>query len=148
MVSDAQALAQAAQKLNVEATPQAVATAITEAQRTESIKTAEDSVGQAFAPTVDNPVNEGEKAYNSALAGVEANQGVAARINNDPAARQAFSRLTGVQFTGNTAQDIAAIEVATRNIAKSGKQAVSQAEYAFEFLANMKLHSPFKSHFI
>lgn len=130
MVSDAQALAQAAQKLNVEATPQAVATAITEEQRTESIKTAEDSVGQAFAPTVDNPVNEGEKAYNSALAGVEANQGVAARINNDPAARQSFSRLTGVQFTGNTAQDIAAIEVATRNIAKSGKQAVSQAEYA------------------
>lgn len=130
MVSDAQALAQAAQKLNVEATPQAVATAITDAQRTESIKTAEDSVGQAFAPTVDNPVNEGEKAYNSALAGVAANQGVAARINNDPASRQAFSRLTGVQFTGNTAQDIAAIEVATRNIAKSGKQAVSQAEYA------------------
>ena len=130
MVSDAQALAQAAQKLNVEATPQAVATAITEAQRTESIKTAEDSVGQAFTPTVDNPVNEGEKAYNSALAGVAANQGVAARINNDPAARQAFSRLTGVQFSGNTAQDIAAIEVATRNIAKSGKQAVSQAEYA------------------
>lgn len=130
MVSDAQALAQAAQKLNVEATPQAVATAITEAQRTESIKTAEDSVGQAFAPTVDNPANAGEEAYNSALAGVAANQGVASRINNDPAARQAFSRLTGVQFTGNTAQDIAAIEVATRNIAKSGKQAVSQAEYA------------------
>ena len=130
MVSDAQALAQAAQNLNVEATPQAVATAITEAQRTESIKTAEDSVGQAFAPTVDNPANAGEEAYNSALAGVAANQGVAARINNDPAARQAFSRLTGVQFTGNTAQDIAAIEVATRNIAKSGKQAVSQAEYA------------------
>lgn len=130
MVSDAQALAQAAQKLNVEATPQAVATAITEAQRTESIKTAEDSVGQAFAPTVDNPANAGEEAYNSALAGVAANQGVAARINNDPASRQAFSRLTGVQFIGNTAQDIAAIEVATRNIAKSGKQAVSQAEYA------------------
>lgn len=130
MVSDAQALAQAAQKLNVEATPQAVATAITEAQRTESIKTAEDSVGQAFAPTVDNPANAGEEAYNSALAGVAANQGVAARINNDPAARQSFSRLTGVQFTGNTAQDIAAIEVATRNIAKSGKQAVSQAEYS------------------
>lgn len=130
MVSKADALAQAAQKLNVEATPQAVATAITEAQRTESIKTAEDSVGQAFAPTVDNPVNAGEESYNSALAGVAANQGVAARINNDPASRQAFSRLTGVQFTGNTAQDIAAIEVATRNIAKSGKQAVSQAEYA------------------
>ena len=135
MVSDAQALAQAAQKLNVEATPQAVATAITEAQRTESIKTAEDSVGQAFAPTVDNPANAGEEAYNSALAGVAANQGVAARINNDPAARQAFSRLTGVQFTGNTAQDIAAIEVATRNIAKSGKQAVSQAEYAHRVAA-------------
>lgn len=130
MVSKADALAQAAQKLNVEATPQAVATAITEAQRTESIKTAEDSVGQAFAPTVDNPANAGEEAYNSALAGVAANQGVAARINNDPAARQAFSQLTGVQFSGNTAQDIAAIEVATRNIAKSGKQAVSQAEYA------------------
>ena len=59
-----------------------------------------------------------------------ANQGVAARINNDPAARQAFSQLTGVQFSGNTAQDIAAIEVATQNIAKSGKQAISQAEYA------------------
>ena len=130
MVSKADALAQAAQKLNVEATPHAVATAITEAQRTESIKTAEDSVGQAFAPTVDNPANAGEKAYNSALAGVAANQGVAARINNDPAARQAFSQLTGVQFSGNTAQDIAAIEVATQNIAKSGKQAISQAEYA------------------
>lgn len=130
MVSKADELAQAAQKLNVEATPQAVATAITDAQRTQSIKTAEDSVGQAFAPTVDNPVNAGEKAYNSALAGVAANQGVAARINNDPAARQAFSQLTGVQFSGNTAQDIAAIEVATQNIAKSGKQAISQAEYA------------------
>lgn len=130
MVSKADALAQAAQKLNVEATPQAVATAITDAQRTQSIKTAEDSVGQAFAPTVDNPVNAGEKAYNSALAGVAANQGVAARINNDPTARQAFSQLTGVQFSGNTAQDIAAIEVATQNIAKSGKQAISQAEYS------------------
>lgn len=130
MVSKADALAQAAQKLNVEATPQSVATAITDAQRTQSIKTAEDSVWQAFAPTVDNPANAGEKAYNSALAGVAANQGVAARINNDPAARQAFSQLTGVQFSGNTAQDIAAIEVATQNIAKSGKQAISQAEYA------------------
>lgn len=130
LVSKADALAQAAQKLNVEATPQAVATAITDAQRTQSIKTAEDSVGQAFAPTVDNPANAGEKAYNSALAGVAANQGVAARINNNPAARQAFSQLTGVQFSGNTAQDIAAIEVATQNIAKSGKQAISQAEYA------------------
>lgn len=130
MASKADALAQAAQKLNVEATPQSVATAITDAQRTQSIKTAEDSVGQAFAPTVDNPSNAGEKAYNSALAGVAANQGVAARINNDPAARQAFSQLTGVQFSGNTAQDIAAIEVATQNIAKSGKQAISQAEYA------------------
>ena len=130
MVSKADALAQAAQKLNVEATPQTVATAITDAQRTQSIKTAEDSVGQAFVPTVDNPANAGENAYNSALAGVAANQGVAARINNDPAARQAFSQLTGVQFSGNTAQDIAAIEVATQNIAKSGKQAISQAEYA------------------
>lgn len=130
MVSKADALAQAAKKLNVEATPQAVATAITDAQRTQSIKTAEDSVGQAFAPTVDNPANAGEKAYNSAIAGVAANQGVATRINNDPAARQAFSQLTGVQFSGNTAQDIAAIEVATQNIAKSGKQAISQAEYA------------------
>lgn len=130
MVSKADALAQAAQKLNVEATPQAVATAITDAQRTQTIKTAEDSVGQAFAPTVDNPANAGEKAYNSALAGVAANQGVAARINNDPAARQAFSQLTGVQFSGNTAQDIAAIEVATQNLAKSGKQAISQTEYA------------------
>lgn len=130
MVSKADALAQAAQKLNVEATPQAVATAITDAQRTQSIKTAEDSVGQTFAAAIDNPANAGEKAYNSALAGVAANQGVAARINNDPVARQAFSQLTGVQFTGNTAQDIAAIEVATQNIAKSGKQAIPQAEYA------------------
>lgn len=130
MVSDAQALAQAAQKLNVEATPQAVATAITEAQRTESIKTAEDSVGQAFAPTVDNPANAGEEAYNSAIQGAPANQSAAQKVYNDPVARQAFSQLTGVQFSGNTAQDIAAIEVATRNIAKSGKQAVSQAEYA------------------
>lgn len=130
MVSKADALAQAAQKLNVEATPQAVATAITDAQRTQSIKTAEESVGQSFAAAIDNPANAGEKAYNSALAGVAANQGVAARINNDPVARQAFTQLTGVQFTGNTAQDIAAIEVATQNIAKSGKQAISQAEYA------------------
>lgn len=130
MVSKADALAQAAQRLNVEATPQAVATAITDAQRTQSIKTAEESVGQSFAAAIDNPANAGEKAYNSALAGVAANQGVAARINNDPVARQAFSQLTGVQFTGNTAQDIAAIEVATQNIAKSGKQAISQAEYA------------------
>lgn len=130
MVSDAQALAQAAQKLNVEATRQAVATAITEAQRTESIKTAEDSVGQAFAPTVDNPANEGEKAYNSAIQGAPANQSAAQKVYNDPAARQSFSQLTGVQFSGNTAHDIAAIEVATQNIAKSGKQAVSQAEYA------------------
>lgn len=130
MVSKADALAQAAQKLNVEATPQAVATAITDAQRTQSIKTAEDSVGQTFAAAIDNPANAGEKAYNSALAGVAANQGVAARINNDPVARQAFSQLTGVQFTGNTAQDIAAIEVATQNIAKPGKQAIPQAEYA------------------
>lgn len=130
MVSKADALAQAARKLNVEATPQAVATAITDAQRTQSIKTAEDSVGQSFAAAIDNSANAGEKAYNSALAGVAANQGVAARINNDPVARQAFSQLTGVQFTGNTAQDIAAIEVATQNIAKSGKQAISQAEYA------------------
>ena len=38
--------------------------------------------------------------------------------------------MTGVQFSGNTTQDIAAIEVATQNIAKSGKQAISQAEYA------------------
>lgn len=130
MVSKADALAQAAQKLNVEATPQAVATAITDAQRTESIKTAEDSVGQAFAPTVDNPANAGEAAYNSAIQGAPANQSAAQKVYNDPAARQSFSQLTGVQFTGNTAQDIAAIEVATRNIAKSGKQAVSQAEYA------------------
>lgn len=130
MVSKADALAQAAQRLNVEATPQAVATAITDAQRTQSIKTAEDSVGQTFAAAIDNPANAGEKAYNSALAGVAANQGVAARINNDPVARQAFSQLTGVQFAGNTAQDIAAIEVATQNIAKSGKQAIPQAEYA------------------
>lgn len=130
MVSKADALAQAAQKLNVEATPQAVATAITDAKRTQSIKTAEESVGQSFAAAIDNPANAGEKAYNSALAGVAANQGVAARINNDPVARQAFTQLTGVQFTGNTAQDIAAIEVATQNIAKSGKQAISQAEYA------------------
>lgn len=130
MVSKADALAQAAQKLNVEATPQAVATAITDIQRTQSIKTAEDSVEKAFAPTIDNPANAGEKAYNSALAGVAANQGVAARINNDPVARQAFSQLTGVQFTDNPAVDIAAIEVATQNIAKSGKQAISKEEYA------------------
>lgn len=130
MVSDAQALAQAAQKLNVEATPQAVATAITEAQRTESIKTAEDSVGQAFAPTVDNPANAGEEAYNSAIQGAPANQSAAQKVYNDPAARESFAKLTGIEYTGNPAADVAAIEVATRNIAKSGKQAVSQAEYA------------------
>ncbi len=130
MMNNANAIVQAAETLGVKPTPESVMTEVFSKQKESAVKTAEDSVGQAFAPTVDNPANAGEEAYNSALAGVAANQGVAARINNDPAARQAFSRLTGVQFTGNTAQDIAAIEVATRNIAKSGKQAVSQAEYA------------------
>ena len=130
MMNNANAIVQAAETLGVKPTPESVMTEVFSKQKESSIRTAQDSVGQAFAPTVDNPANAGEKAYNSALAGVAANQGVAARINNDPAARQAFSQLTGVQFSGNTAQDIAAIEVATQNIAKSGKQAISQAEYA------------------
>lgn len=130
MMNNANAIVQAAETLGVKPTPESVMTEVFSKQKEASIRTAQDSVGQAFAPTVDNPANAGEKAYNSALAGVAANQGVAARINNDPAARQAFSQLTGVQFSGNTAQDIAAIEVATQNIAKSGKQAISQAEYA------------------
>jgi hypothetical protein len=130
MMNNANAIVQAAETLGVKPTPESVMTEVFSKQKEASIRTAQDGVGQAFAPTVDNPANEGEKAYNSALAGVAANQGVAARINNDPAARQAFSQLTGVQFSGNTAQDIAAIEVATQNLAKSGKQAISQAEYA------------------
>lgn len=130
MMNNANAIVQAAETLGVKPTPESVMTEVFSKQKEASIRTAQDSVGQAFAPTVDNPANAGEKAYNSALAGVAANQGVAARINNDPAARQAFSQLTGVQFSGNTAQDIAAIEVATQNLAKSGKQAISQAEYA------------------
>lgn len=130
MMNNANAIVQAAETLGVKPTPESVMTEVFSKQKEAAIRTAQDGVGQAFAPTVDNPVNAGEKAYNSALAGVAANQGVAARINNDPAARQAFSQLTGVQFSGNTAQDIAAIEVATQNIAKSGKQAISQAEYA------------------
>lgn len=130
MMNNANAIVQAAETLGVKPTPESVMTEVFSKQKEASIRTAQDGVGQAFAPTVDNPANAGEKAYNSALAGVAANQGVAARINNDPAARQAFSQLTGVQFSGNTAQDIAAIEVATQNIAKSGKQAISQAEYA------------------
>ena len=130
MMNNANAIVQAAETLGVKPTPESVMTEVFSKQKEASIRTAQDSVGQAFAPTVDNPANAGEKAYNSALAGVAANQGVAARINNDPAARQAFSQLTGVQFSGNTAQDIAAIEVATQNIAKSGKQAISQTEYA------------------
>ena len=130
MMNNANAIVQAAETLGVKPTPESVMTEVFSKQKEASSRTAQDSVGQAFAPTVDNPANAGEKAYNSALAGVAANQGVAARINNDPAARQAFSQLTGVQFSGNTAQDIAAIEVATQNIAKSGKQAISQAEYA------------------
>lgn len=130
MMNNANAIVQAAETLGVKPTPESVMTEVFSKQKEASIRTAQDGVGQAFAPTVDNPANAGEKAYNSALAGVAANQGVAARINNDPAARQAFSQLTGVQFSGNTAQDIAAIEVATQNLAKSGKQAISQAEYA------------------
>lgn len=130
MMNNANAIVQAAETLGVKPTPESVMTEVFSKQKEAAIRTAQDGVGQAFAPTVDNPANAGEKAYNSALAGVAANQGVAARINNDPAARQAFSQLTGVQFSGNTAQDIAAIEVATQNIAKSGKQAISQAEYA------------------
>ncbi len=130
MMNNANAIVQAAETLGVKPTPESVMTEVFSKQKEASIRTAQDSVGQAFAPTVDNPANAGEKAYNSALAGVAANQGVAARINNDPAARQAFSQLTGVQFSGNTAQDIAAIEVATQNLTKSGKQAISQAEYA------------------
>lgn len=130
MMNNANAIVQAAETLGVKPTPESVMTEVFSKQKEASIRTAQDGVGQAFAPTVDNPANAGEKAYNSALAGVAANQGVAARINNNPAARQAFSQLTGVQFSGNTAQDIAAIEVATQNLAKSGKQAISQAEYA------------------
>ena len=130
MINNANAIVQAAETLGVKPTPESVMTEVFSKQKEAAIRTAQDGVGQAFAPTVDSPANAGEKAYNSALAGVAANQGVAARINNDPAARQAFSQLTGVQFSGNTAQDIAAIEVATQNIAKSGKQAISQAEYA------------------
>ena len=130
MMNNANAIVQAAETLGVKPTPESVMTEVFSKQKEAAIRTAQDGVGQAFAPTVDSPANAGEKAYNSALAGVAANQGVAARINNDPAARQAFSQLTGVQFSGNTAQDIAAIEVATQNIAKSGKQAISQAEYA------------------
>ena len=130
MMNNANAIVQAAETLGVKPTPESVMTEVFSKQKEAAIRTAQDGVGQAFAPTVDNPANAGEKAYNSALAGVAANQGVAARINNNPAARQAFSQLTGVQFSGNTAQDIAAIEVATQNIAKSGKQAISQAEYA------------------
>lgn len=130
MMNNANAIVQAAETLGVKPTPESVMTEVFSKQKEASIRTAQDSVGQTFAAAIDNPANAGEKAYNSALAGVAANQGVAARISNDPAARQAFSQLTGVQFSGNTAQDIAAIEVATQNIAKSGKQAISQAEYA------------------
>lgn len=130
IMNNANAIVQAGETLGVKPNPESVMTEVFSKQKEAAVRTAQDGVGQAFAQMVDNPDNAGEVAYNSALAGVAANQGVAARINNDPAARQAFSQLTGVQFSGNTAQDIAAIEVATQNIAKSGKQAISQAEYA------------------
>lgn len=130
MMNNANAIVQAAETLGVKPTPESVMTEVFSKQEEAAVKTAQDSVGQAFVQMVDNPANAGEVAYNSAIQGAPANQGTAQKVYNDPAARQAFSQLTGVQFTGNTAQDIAAIEVATQNIAKSGKQAISQAEYA------------------
>lgn len=129
MMNNANAIVQAAETLGVKPTPESVMTEVFSKQKEAAVKTAQDGVGQAFAQMVDNPANAGEVAYNSAIQGAPANQSAAQKVYNDPAARESFAKLAGIEYTGNPAADIAAIEVATKKLGETGRQVVSEAEY-------------------
>lgn len=129
MMNNANAIVQAAETLGVKPTPESVMTEVFSKQKEAAIRTAQDGVGQAFAQMVDNPANAGEGAYNSAIQGAPANQSAAQKVYNDPAARESFAKLAGIEYTGNPAADVAAIEVATKKLGETGRQVVSEAEY-------------------
>lgn len=129
MMNNANAIVQAAETLGVKPTPESVMTEVFSKQKEAAIRTAQDGVGQAFSQMVDNPANAGEVAYNSAIQGAPANQSAAQKVYNDPAARESFAKLAGIEYTGNPAADVAAIEVATKKLGETGKQIVSEAEY-------------------
>lgn len=129
IMNNANAIVQAAETLGVKPTPESVMTEVFSKQKEAAIRTAQDGVGQAFAQMVDNPANAGEVAYNSAIQGAPANQSAAQKVYNDPAARESFAKLAGIEYTGNPAADVAAIEVATKKLGETGRQVVSEAEY-------------------
>ena len=129
MMNNANAIVQAAETLGVKPTPESVMTEVFSKQKEAAIRTAQDGVEQAFSQMVDNPANAGEVAYNSAIQGAPANQSAAQKVYNDPAARESFAKLAGIEYTGNPAADIAAIEVATKKLGETGRQVVSEAEY-------------------
>lgn len=129
MMNNANAIVQAAETLGVKPTPESVMTEVFSKQKEAAVRTAQDGVGQAFAQMVDNPANAGEVAYNNAIQGAPANQSAAQKVYNDPAARDSFAKLAGIEYTGNPAADIAAIEVATKKLGETGRQVVSEAEY-------------------
>ena len=129
MMNNANAIVQAAETLGVKPTPESVMTEVFSKQKEAAIRTAQDGVGQDFAQMVDNPANAGEVAYNSAIQGAPANQSAAQKVYNDPAARESFAKLAGIEYTGNQAADIAAIEVATKKLGETGRRVVSEAEY-------------------
>lgn len=129
MMNNANAIVQAAETLGVKPTPESVMTEVFSKQKEAAVKTAQDGVGQEFVQMVDNPANAGEVAYNSAIQGVPANQSAAQKVYNDPAARESFAKLAGIEYTGNPAADVAAIEVATKKLGETGRQVVSEAEY-------------------
>ena len=129
MMNNANAIVQAAETLGVKPTPESVMTEVFSKQKEAAIRTAQDGVGQAFVQMVDNPANAGDVAYNSAIQGAPANQSAAQKVYNDPAARESFAKLAGIEYTGNPAADVAAIEVATKKLGETGRQVVSEAEY-------------------
>lgn len=129
MMNNANAIVQAAETLGVKPTPESVMTEVFSKQKEAAIRTAQDGVEQAFSQMVDNPANAGEVAYNSAIQGSPANQSAAQKVYNDPAARESFAKLAGIEYTGNPAADVAAIEVATKKLGETGRQVVSEAEY-------------------
>lgn len=129
MMNNANAIVQAAETLGVKPTPESVMTEVFSKQKEAAIRTAQDGVEQAFSQMVDNPTNAGEVAYNSAIQGAPANQSAAQKVYNDPAARESFAKLAGIEYTGNPATDVAAIEVATKKLGETGRQVVSEAEY-------------------
>lgn len=129
MMNNANAIVQAAETLGVKPTPESVMTEVFSKQKEAAIRTAQDGVEQAFSQMVDNPANAGEVAYNSAIQGAPANQSAAQKVYNDPAARESFAKLAGIEYTGNPAADIATIEVATKKLGETGRQVVSEAEY-------------------